>query len=154
RGSLSLVPVAGTAELRGRLGVAFDEAAFLRTVRDARRLGWHWLRLYYAVGLPGETQETLAGEGRPTRRASGMAAEPGPAGQSGAMRLSVRLRPFVPRPGAKLGHEAMLPEAELRRRLTQLKSRLSRLRAQVHVEDVLIALQEAVLARLESGGAA
>lgn len=58
---LSLAPVVGSQGLRRALGKEFSDDDVLRAAELAFARGWTGLRLYFLIGLPGETEgDTLA----------------------------------------------------------------------------------------------
>ena len=64
RGSITLAPEAGTQRLRDAINKGVDEAQFEEAVRATFEGGFTGLKLYFMIGLPGETDEDVAGIAR------------------------------------------------------------------------------------------
>lgn len=115
--TLTLAPEAGTEGLRGHIGKALEEERLIDCINLGLRAGISRYKLYFMVGLPGETRrdvEAIAGLVMKVRRAA-----------PGAM-LSVGLNPFVPKPHTPFEREGMCPRAELTRRLNAAMGALRR----------------------------
>ncbi len=117
QGTLTLAPEAATEEARGRVGKAMLDEHLFRAVELALAHGITRFRLYFMVGLPGETAEEAALIPELVGRLR--AAAPG-AG------FSLSVSPFVPRPYTPLADVAVLPQAEVRRRMAHLGDDLRR----------------------------
>lgn len=137
--TLTLAPEAGTEDLRRRIGKAMDDDRLIACINLGLRAGISRYKLYFMVGLPGETRrdvEAIEGLIAKVRRAA-----------PGAM-LSVALNPFVPKPHTPFEREGMLPGAELTRRLNGVMGALRREGVRdVTAGSVRWAAAQAVLAR-------
>lgn len=58
-GGFTLAPEAATERMRAVINKPLDEAEFLETVRTVFEHGWLSLKLYFMIGLPGETMEDV-----------------------------------------------------------------------------------------------
>jgi len=56
----TLAPEAATEKLRNIINKGNTEDDLFRTVRCSREFGWHSLKLYFMIGLPGETEADRA----------------------------------------------------------------------------------------------
>ncbi len=56
----TIAPEAGSQRLRDVINKNIDEEQIIRTIRDAVKLGWKTIKLYFMIGLPTETREDLA----------------------------------------------------------------------------------------------
>jgi radical SAM family uncharacterized protein len=56
---LTFAPEAGTERLRGVLAKDFNLEIFFEALRQAYSCGYHHIKLYFMVGLPGEREEDL-----------------------------------------------------------------------------------------------
>ncbi len=61
RTGLTLAPEAGTQRLRDVINKNVTEEDLMRSVRDAFDAGWDKVKLYFMLGLPGETDDDLLG---------------------------------------------------------------------------------------------
>jgi radical SAM family uncharacterized protein len=59
--TLTLVPEAGTQRLRDAINKNVSEEQLLQAVKAAFQSGWLSLKLYFMIGLPGETEADLLG---------------------------------------------------------------------------------------------
>lgn len=142
RGSTTLAPEAGTQRLRDRVNKGIDEAQVLEAVRAVFAGGFTGLKLYFMLGLPGETDEDALAIARLTGEAARLAK----AVARGRARLSVAVSSYVPKPHTPFEAEPFAGEAALRRRQEALRAALPR-QAKVSFHDVDTSLVEATLAR-------
>ena len=91
RGSLTLAPEAGTQELRDAINKGVDEAQFDEAVRATFEGGFTGLKLYFMIGLPGETDDDVLGIARMAATAARLAKEIG-RGRARLSRVGVVLR--------------------------------------------------------------
>jgi radical SAM superfamily enzyme YgiQ (UPF0313 family) len=103
--TLTLAPEAGSDRLRRRVNKDIPEEDFAATLSAARSAGYLRAKLYFLVGLPGETEEDVLGIVEVCRRLSAI------------LPLSVSVNPFVPKPHTPFQWEALADRALLRRRL-------------------------------------
>ncbi len=61
RSGLTFAPEAGTQRLRDVINKGVQEEDYLEAVKAAFANGWHRIKLYFMIGLPGETEEDLDG---------------------------------------------------------------------------------------------
>ncbi len=108
--TLTLAPEAGLEGLRAGIGKPMLDDQLIDCIARAVDHGLTRFKLYFMLGLPGETAADV--EAIPTLIRSIRRAVPG------AM-LGLSLNPFVPKPHTPFEREPMLPAAELRRRLSK-----------------------------------
>lgn len=112
--TVTLAPETAGAGLLGRLGKPSSAELLPGAVREACRVGFEQIKLYYMIGLPGETEADRDELVEQVRDLAGILPE-------GGCRLRVSLNPFIPKPQTPWQDEPMLrPEA--------VKSALSRVR--------------------------
>ena len=78
KAGLTFAPETGSERLRGFMNKHISELRIIESVRNALDAGWNGVKLYFMVGLPGETDADVDGN-RPVRDRTGQAL-PGPAG--------------------------------------------------------------------------
>jgi radical SAM family uncharacterized protein/radical SAM-linked protein len=61
QGSLTFAPEAGTQRLRDIINKGLTNEELLRGIKTAWEQGWHKVKLYFMIGLPGETDEDIIG---------------------------------------------------------------------------------------------
>ena len=142
RGSITLAPEAGTQRLRDAINKGVDDAQFEEAVRATFEGGFTGLKLYFMIGLPGETDEDVAGIARMAGTAARLAKQIG----RGRARLSVSVSSYVPKPHTAFQLEPFAGEETLIRRQRLLREAMPR-NVRVSFHDVAASLVEATLAR-------
>jgi radical SAM superfamily enzyme YgiQ (UPF0313 family) len=111
----TLAPEAGTERLRAALHKAISDDQIISAARLAAGKGIPRVKLYFMVGLPGETQADIDAIPRLARQVL-RAARP--------RQMVVSACGFVPKPGTPLEREAMAPPEEMRRKLGRIRDAL------------------------------
>jgi radical SAM superfamily enzyme YgiQ (UPF0313 family) len=142
RGSVTLAPEAGTQELRDTINKGVDDAQFEEAVRATFGGGFTGLKLYFMIGLPGETDADVAGIARMAGTAARLAKEIA----RGRARLSVAVSSYVPKAHTPFQLEPFAGEVVLRRRQQLLREAMPR-NVRVTFHDVAASRVEATLAR-------
>lgn len=60
-GSFTLAPEAGTARMRAFINKGNTDEELFASISKIFEMGWHAVKLYFMMGLPGETQEDIDG---------------------------------------------------------------------------------------------
>ncbi len=141
RGSVTLAPEAGSQTLRDAVNKRVGEDEFTAAVEAVFRAGYSGLKLYFMVGLPGETDDDVAAIAGLTRRALERAAATAPS----RARVSLAVSSFVPKAHTAFERAGFAGEALIRRRQELLRQRLPR-QTRVRFHDVETSLVEATLA--------
>ena len=118
KSGLTLAPEAATEALRLRINKNITDEDLLAGVRDAYTAGWDTVKLYFMVGLPGETDDDVDAIAKLARKVSlvrkDMGKSPG--------KVNVSAAPFVPKPHTPFQWEAMATVDVLRMRQAKLRS--------------------------------
>ncbi|MGC9362056.1 MAG: TIGR03936 family radical SAM-associated protein, partial [Candidatus Syntrophosphaera sp.] len=140
REGLTIAPEAGTQRLRDIINKNLSEEDILSGVKTALDIGWQRVKLYFMIGLPGETDEDIDG-------IIGLIEKILMAGRK-RIQINVTLSPFIPKPFTPFQWAPMLPAAELLRRCLRVKQAFSH-RRQVRIKYHTIenSLLEAVFSR-------
>jgi hypothetical protein len=142
RGSVTLAPEAATQGLRDAVNKRVDDVQFFDAVRAAYGSGFTGVKLYFMIGLPGESDEDVRAIGAMAAAALGE----GRRLIGGRAQLSVSVSSFVPKPQTPLqrepfaGADAIVARQELLRAAMPRGARLS-------FHDVGASQVEATLAR-------
>jgi radical SAM superfamily enzyme YgiQ (UPF0313 family) len=124
--SITLAPETGTDELRAKMGKPISNDLLLDKVRLIFRQGFTQLKLYFIVGLPGETMADVEGILELAARARAVMLEQCSAsGVIGHIHLGVNV--LVPKPYTPWQRLPMDGEKSLRAKITVLKRGVSRL---------------------------
>jgi radical SAM superfamily enzyme YgiQ (UPF0313 family) len=142
RGSVTLAPEAGTQELRDRINKGVDEDQFREAVRATFSGGFTGLKLYFMIGLPGETDDDVLGIARMAGDAADLARQIA----RGRARLSVSVSSYVPKPHTPYQLESFAGAETLMRRQRLVREAMPR-GVRVAFHDVAASLVEASLAR-------
>ncbi len=124
--SITLAPETGSDQLRRALNKPIPNELLREKVRLIFRHGFAHLKLYFIVGLPGETMDdveailTLVGECRKILLEEGV-----PRGAVGHIHLGLNV--LIPKPYTPYQREAMEEEASLKRKISVLRKGAARL---------------------------
>ncbi|HBL31782.1 MAG TPA: hypothetical protein DD490_33585 [Acidobacteria bacterium] len=123
--SITLAPETGTDELRRKMGKPIPNSFLLEKIRLIFRHGFTQLKLYFIVGLPGETMEDVQGIldlGAAARAV--MMEELVPRGIIGHVHLGVSV--LVPKPYTPWQREPMDDERSLKEKVSLLQKGIAR----------------------------
>jgi radical SAM superfamily enzyme YgiQ (UPF0313 family) len=109
--TVTLAPEAGSQRMRQRIGKGLNEAALRRAAELCRAQRVPELKLYFMVGLPGETDDDVAA-------IAALGQEM--AGWSGA-KVTVSVGPFVPKAQTPFQRQEMLDKGTLQERQQSLR---------------------------------
>jgi len=114
--SVTIAPETGTDELRRSLNKPITNAAILEAGATALRCGIESLKMYFIIGLPGETDEDLTGIADLLRQTQEMMVDRGrDRGHVGTLHAGFNV--LVPKPYTPYARQPMLTRKETRRRL-------------------------------------
>jgi radical SAM family uncharacterized protein len=140
---LTLAPEAGTERLRRIINKSLSEVELSQTLETATERGWRSVKLYFMIGLPGETQEDIDGIVQ-------MICKTGPTCKgNGGRRLNVRVSAsaFVPKAHTPFQWVPQQSENELTERIESLRSGLKKAGVRLSWQDPRMSLMEGVMAR-------
>ena len=143
KSGLTLVPEAASDRLRAVIGKPAQEEHLFAGAREAWARGWNVIKLYFMIGLPGETAEDVRGIARLAHRVSDLRREVG----KGPGRVNVAVSNFVPKPHTPFEFAAMAGRDYLLEARDTLRHALSPKRMALKVHHVDRSLLEGVLAR-------
>jgi radical SAM superfamily enzyme YgiQ (UPF0313 family) len=124
--SITLAPETGTDELRIKMGKPISNEYLLQKIRLIFRHGFTQLKLYFIVGLPGETMADVQGIAELGARARAvMLEELAPKGIVGHVHLGVSV--LVPKPYTPWQREPMDDERSLKEKISVLNRLVSKL---------------------------
>ena len=141
RGSVTLAPEAGTQGLRDAINKRVDEETFGAAVRSVFGAGYSGLKLYFMVGLPGETDDDVAAIAALASSALSHAKAAAP----GRARVSLAVSSFVPKAHSAFERAGFAGESVIRHRQELLRALLAR-PLKVRFHDVETSLVEATMA--------
>lgn len=122
--SLTFAPEAGTQRLRDVINKGVTEQDLMEKVTDAFAGGWSSVKLYFMIGLPGETTEDLDGIADLARKVVG-AYFALPKGQRAkGLRVTCSASSFVPKPFTPFQWEAQDTQAMLMEKQAHLREKM------------------------------
>lgn len=136
----TLAPEAGSERLRQVINKNIRDEDLAATAEHAFRLGWRLLKLYFMIGLPGETSADRDALVR-------LGLEVWKLAKPSRSSVNVSISTFVPKPQTPFQWSAQLPEETVRECLDELKSRLRRPGLRMKWHDPGHSHLEAVFAR-------
>jgi len=114
----TLAPEAGSQRMRDIIQKEYSEEELIEAARQIFSLGWRSLKLYFMIGLPGETEADLAG-------IADLSAKVAAAG-SRRCEVTASVSTFVPRPHTPFQWTAQIDLAETEARQSFLRRELHR----------------------------
>lgn len=138
KSGLTFAPETASPRLRALVNKSISEEKILESVRNAVQAGWQGIKLYFMVGLPGETSAEAAEIGR-------FVDEVARAGRSAQVRFN--LSPFVPKPHTPLQWAGFEPVASLNEKIYGIKAGLKRRNVKAKWESPEVSCLQAALAR-------
>jgi radical SAM superfamily enzyme YgiQ (UPF0313 family) len=140
--TVTLAPEAGSERLRRLIRKGISEDDILEAVSMAAELGIKRLKLYFMVGLPGETDEEAAAIGQLVIKCKETIDR-----RRAATRLTINIAPFVPKAGTLFERQPMAPVTLLNQRLARLKRELIPKGVELKAESPAWSEVQAVLSR-------
>ena len=124
--SITLAPETGTDEMRVKLGKPIPNSLLLEKIRMIFRRGFTQLKLYFLIGLPGETMDDVHGIVELTAQARAiMLEEAARSGIIGHIHLGANV--LVPKPYTPWQRQPMDDERSLKAKIALLKRGVARL---------------------------
>lgn len=147
KSGLTFAPEAGTQRLRDRINKNITDDDIYGSVRKALTLGWKKIKLYFMIGLPGETDEDLDGIYEIAKNIIDINYEVN-GRKGGRFNVSVSVSNFVPKAHTPFQWEPQNTEEEFVRKHNYLSAKFRHLRnASLSYHDSPVSMMEAVIAR-------
>lgn len=147
KSGLTFAPEAGSQAMRDVINKNITEDNILDAARAAFSAGWHRLKLYFMIGLPGETDDDVLQIAELTRKILALGREV-LGKQSGRLTLGVSVAAFIPKPHTPFQWTQQQPIAEIERRQSLLWQAFGQIRqAKLATHNAKQALVEGLLAR-------
>ena len=137
--TLTLAPESNSCRLKRAMNKYVPEGLLIKVAAVASRVGMKNLKLYYMIGLPGETMEEAVGISREILR---LKREAFPAG-----RISVTVNQFIPKPSTPMQWMPLENERTLRAKVKGIVTVLSRAGIEVSFYNPHLAVIQTVLSR-------
>ncbi|MDR3052881.1 MAG: TIGR03960 family B12-binding radical SAM protein, partial [Coriobacteriales bacterium] len=122
KAGLTFAPEAGTQRLRDIINKNVTEQDLISAIQHAYQAGWRRCKLYFMIGLPGETDADVAGIATLANRAYITAKDAVPEKERGSVRMSISVAVFVPKAGTAFQWYGQVASDEITRRIGVLKA--------------------------------
>ncbi len=140
---LTFAPEAATARLRSVIGKDFDEDEFFKMLDGVYGAGYQHVKLYFMVGLPGETEQDV--EGIACFSAKVSAARKARAGSGAQVNVSVNT--VIPKPHTPFQWSRMLSIEEMKEKQSFLLSKFHNKKIKVSFHGKELNFLEGVFSR-------
>lgn len=138
--TLVIAPETGSLGLGVRIGKFVKLERAVELASEARKLGFTGIKLYFMVGIPGESADDLERTAEYVEKLSSAS------GFRGVRQLKITVSPFVPKPHTAWERYPFIGVEEAKRRINYLKKRLAGL-ADVRDYDPRLAWIQTIISR-------
>ncbi|MCX7958901.1 MAG: TIGR03936 family radical SAM-associated protein, partial [Deltaproteobacteria bacterium] len=139
---ITIAPEAGSEQMRRKINKNIKEEDIIKSVETAFLYGWEMIKLYFMIGLPGETdedvQQILSLSYKVLETARRYKKRPD---------ISITVSPFIPKPHTPLQWEGMESSGELQRKFSIIRKGLSHPAFKIKKVNLPLAAIEALLSR-------
>lgn len=142
KSGLTFAPEAGTQRLRNILGKDITEDEILGGIRLAFAEDWQLIKLYFMIGLPGETEDDIAGIAELLKKASTIARQGGR-----NKKINVTISPFCPKPGTPWQWEKQRSAEEIEQIYRQLRRLIKMSNVTLKLRNPHLAILEGIIGR-------
>lgn len=143
QGSLTFAPEAGTQRMRDIINKGLTNEELLRGVKTAFEQGWDKIKLYFMIGLPGETDEDVLGIAETVRWLQQECRSRG----RKLLNFTLTISNFTPKPHTPFQWHSV-SNAEFERKQAMLKAEFRRLKGvKANFTDVRISAMEDFIGR-------
>ena len=146
KSGITLAPEAGTQRMRDVINKGVTEEGLLEAIADIFSSGWRRVKLYFMIGLPGETDDDVRGIGDLAAKALAVARETVEPAQRGSVKIAVSVATFVPKAGTPFQWEPQISFEEIERRHRILRESTPRKGVDLQYHDSKTSFVEGALA--------
>ncbi|MFQ5861582.1 MAG: TIGR03960 family B12-binding radical SAM protein [Candidatus Brocadiales bacterium] len=143
KSSLTLAPEAATPRMRRVISKDIKDGDLYSGVREAFRLGWRLVKLYFMVGLPGEKDDDVDAIAKLAYKVSNMKKEE----DGHPANVNITVAPFVPKAHTPFQWESMVSREKVREIKERLKAKVRSRRIRLKFNSLERSTLEGVLSR-------
>jgi radical SAM family uncharacterized protein len=147
KAGLTFAPEAATQRLRDVINKNVSEDDIITAVEQAFTAGWRRCKLYFMIGLPGETDEDVAAIAHLANRVYAAAKDAVPDNQRGNVRLNISVALFVPKAGTPFQWCGQISREEAARRIQVIREAGLHKGVDMSWHDPVSSMLEAVISR-------
>lgn len=144
---LTFAPEAGTQRLRDVINKGINEDDLINTTREAFKLGWSTVKLYFMIGLPSETMEDVLGIKELGYKVKDLFFAMPREERKGNLKVTVSASCFVPKPFTPFQWFAQNSIDDFKEKQILLKKSIRDKKVTFNTHDSQISFLEAVFAR-------
>lgn len=144
KSGLTLAPEAGSQRLRDIINKRVTEQQIMDAVSGAFDAGWSGLKLYFMLGLPGETDEDLTEIIGLAERIARVYRQKK---RHGKLKISISVSTFVPKPHTSFQWLGQISREEIYRRQRLLRNLVKDRAIEISTHDVNTSYLEAIFSR-------
>jgi radical SAM superfamily enzyme YgiQ (UPF0313 family) len=122
KSGLTFAPEAGTQRLRDIINKNVVDDDLFTAIEQAFSAGWRRCKLYFMIGLPGETDADVTGIADLANRAYALAKDCVPDNQRGNVRMTISVAVFVPKPHTAFQWGGQISSEEAQRRIELIRA--------------------------------
>ncbi len=138
----TLAPEAGSERLRRVINKGITEEELLKSAGEIYGAGWRLIKLYFMIGLPGESREDVAAIADLARKVKLEGKRSGNPGE-----VNVSVGSFVPKPHTPFQWEPQISTVEIKEKQWFLRDELKRKKLNFKWQDPRLTFLEGVFAR-------
>lgn len=138
----TLAPEAGSERLRQAINKGITEEDLLKGAFEVYSAGWRLIKLYFMIGLPGETMEDVSGIADLSRKVKQEGKRAGGGGE-----VNVAVSSFVPKPHTPFQWEPQISCGEILEKQQFLRRELKSRKLNFKWQDAHLSFMEGVFAR-------
>ncbi|MDR0468762.1 MAG: radical SAM protein, partial [Peptococcaceae bacterium] len=145
---LTFAPEAGSQRMRDVINKGVSEEELLSTVAKAVKAGWQQIKLYFMIGLPGETMEdidAIASLCQKVVHAGNQAMKE--QGRKGGLKVNCSVSNFVPKAQTPFQWQGQDSQEELKSKQIRLKQLIRDRRITYSYHDAFTSMLEAIFTR-------
>lgn len=138
----TLAPEAGSDRLRRVINKGITEEDLLRNAFEVYSSGWRLIKLYFMIGLPGETEEDILGIAELSKKVKMEGKRAGTGGE-----VNVAVSSFVPKPHTPFQWEPQISYENILEKQQVLRQELRKRKLNFKWQDAPLSVMEGVFAR-------
>ena len=142
KSGITFAPEAGTQRLRNVMGKNITSEEIFDGIRKVFDNDWTLVKLYFMIGLPGETEDDIIGIVETIKEASQIARSKG-----GKKNINVTISPFCPKPGTPWQWEAQSMPEQINDIFCKLSQEIRSRNVNLKLHDPQLAVIEGILGR-------
>ncbi|MFH1848014.1 MAG: TIGR03960 family B12-binding radical SAM protein [Candidatus Omnitrophota bacterium] len=140
---LTFAPEAGSDRMRGLINKKVDIQKMMEACLQAYKNGWEKVKLYFIMGLPGETDSDIEGIAQLAYEVSNLRRK----AARGPAEVSVSVTSFIPKPHTDFQNEGMADIETLNARQRMLREKIRGRFIKLKMHDTRMSFMEGVFSR-------